>query len=77
MNLAKSSSSPFPIDAYPSLPTRALADKIVIDTGSLEESWRFERGTPAYCVPMTLTELKTVLDKTDRDRLPPGRVKLT
>ncbi|OKH87365.1 NADPH-dependent F420 reductase [Thalassospira sp. TSL5-1] len=47
-----------------------------LDTGSLEESWRFERGTPAYCVPMTLPELKTVLDKTDRDTLHPGGVKL-
>lgn len=38
----------------------------VLDAGTLAESWRFEEGTPAYCVAMTSSELKKTLDSTSR-----------
>ncbi|WP_307367537.1 NADPH-dependent F420 reductase [Brevundimonas sp. SORGH_AS_0993] len=37
-----------------------------LDAGALNEGWRFERGTPAYCTPFTLSELEAVLAKTRR-----------
>lgn len=47
-----------------------------LDAGGLDESWRFERGTPAYCVPMNRAELAKTLANTDRDTLHPGGVAL-
>lgn len=38
----------------------------VVDAGSLSEGWRFERGTPAYCVRMSKSELIDTLAKTKR-----------
>lgn len=37
-----------------------------VDVGPLSEGWRFERGTPAYCVRMTKVELETALAETTR-----------
>jgi Predicted dinucleotide-binding enzymes len=37
-----------------------------VDTGPLSEGWRFERGTPAYCVRMTAAELEGTLRMTRR-----------
>lgn len=38
----------------------------VVDAGSLSEGWRFERGTPAYCVRMSKSELIATLAATKR-----------
>lgn len=38
-----------------------------VDVGSLSEGWRFERGTPAYCVPLGKLELERILAATTRD----------
>lgn len=35
-----------------------------LDVGALAEGWRFERGTPAYCVRMTKEALLAALAKT-------------
>ncbi len=37
-----------------------------VDVGPLSEGWRFERGTPTYCIPMTAAELKNALAGTTR-----------
>ena len=37
-----------------------------LDVGPLSEGWRFERGTPAYCVPMSRRELAATLAQTTR-----------
>ena|SRR6218665_3179017 len=33
-----------------------------LDSGSLEESWRMQPGSPAYCTELTIEELKKALD---------------
>jgi len=38
-----------------------------VDVGSLSEGWRFERGAPAYCVPLSKLELEGILAATTRD----------
>lgn len=38
-----------------------------VDAGPLAEGWRFERGTPAYCVPLTKADLEKTLAATRRD----------
>ncbi len=38
----------------------------VVDAGALSEGWRFERGTPAYCVRMSKSELIATLATTAR-----------
>lgn len=38
-----------------------------VDVGPLSEGWRFERGTPAYCVPFNAVDLQAVLTSTTRD----------
>ncbi|MGE4339972.1 MAG: NADP oxidoreductase, partial [Pigmentiphaga sp.] len=38
----------------------------VVDGGSLDQSWRFERARPAYCIPYTKAELERVLEHTER-----------
>lgn len=38
-----------------------------VDAGPLFEGWRFERGTPAYCVRMTKMALETALAGTKRE----------
>jgi len=37
-----------------------------VDAGGLEQGWRFERGMPAYCVPMTKDELILSLESAVR-----------
>ncbi len=44
-----------------------------LDTGSLAESWRFERAKPAYCMPLDGDGLQRALDAATRDgELPHG-----
>ena len=51
----------------------AQLDFDVIDTGSLADSWRFERAKPAYCIPLNHTQLRTALAAAERDKeLPHG-----
>jgi predicted dinucleotide-binding enzyme len=42
----------------------------VLDTGSLADSWRFERDMPAYGARMTLEELRSKLDAAVRTAQP-------
>lgn len=58
----------------------AIAHKLVGDTGftalaagSLEDSWRQQPGTPAYCTELSLPELKLALDAADKARAPQNR----
>jgi predicted dinucleotide-binding enzyme len=44
-----------------------------VDTGSLDESWRFERAKPAYCIPLDKEGLKVALAAAQRQvELPHG-----
>lgn len=38
----------------------------VVDVGGLSEGWKFEEGTPVYCVPLASAELKELLNNTER-----------
>lgn len=38
-----------------------------VDAGALSEGWRFERDTPAYCVPLDRIDLEKTLATTSRD----------
>ncbi len=38
----------------------------VVDAGALSEGWRFEAGTPVYCVPRTVETLREGLQATVR-----------
>ncbi|WP_337024529.1 MULTISPECIES: NADPH-dependent F420 reductase [unclassified Pantoea] len=38
----------------------------VVDAGTLKDSWRFEAGTPVYCVPLDADSLKEQLVRTSR-----------
>lgn len=38
----------------------------VVDVGPLSEGWRFERGAPAYCVPLDKMKLEEALAATQR-----------
>ncbi|WP_367616109.1 NADPH-dependent F420 reductase [Pseudomonas marvdashtae] len=58
----------------------ALAQGLVEDTGftalaagSLEDSWRQQPGTPAYCTELTLPELKLALCAADKIKAPHNR----
>ncbi|OIN53563.1 NADPH-dependent F420 reductase [Pseudomonas costantinii] len=43
-----------------------------VDAGGLDESWRFERAKPAYCVPLDQAGLKAALAAAERTvELPP------
>lgn len=44
-----------------------------VDAGTLEESWRLQPGTPAYCTELTAEELKAALAAADRLRAPKNR----
>ncbi|WP_268893393.1 MULTISPECIES: NADPH-dependent F420 reductase [Pseudomonas fluorescens group] len=41
--------------------------------GSLQDSWRQQPGTPAYCTELTLPELKQALEAADKARAPLNR----
>lgn len=43
------------------------------DTGSLADSWRQQPAAPTYCTDLTLTEIKSVIDKAEKERLPKRR----
>ncbi|HEY0651907.1 MAG TPA: NAD(P)-binding domain-containing protein [Chryseosolibacter sp.] len=43
------------------------------DSGSLQDSWRQQPGSPAYCTDLTLDELKRSINKARRDLLPERR----
>jgi len=44
-----------------------------IDAGTLEESWRFERAMPSYCIALDASELVTALESAQRGvELPHG-----
>ncbi|MDT6921446.1 NAD(P)-binding domain-containing protein [Pseudomonas atacamensis] len=58
----------------------AVAQDLVEETGftalaagSLQESWRQQPGTPAYCTELTLPELKQALEAADKARAPLNR----
>ena len=44
-----------------------------IDAGSLDESWRQQPGSPAYCTDYDAADLRRALAKADRARLPEAR----
>jgi hypothetical protein len=39
----------------------------VVSTGSLADSWRFERAKPAYCIPLDRDALLSALSAAERD----------
>lgn len=39
-----------------------------VDAGSLEDSWRFERAKPAYCIPLNQVQLVTALKQAQREQ---------
>ncbi|PKB90392.1 NADP oxidoreductase [Ewingella americana] len=41
----------------------------VVDAGGLAEGWRFEAGTPVYCVPLNQEQLKAGLQATAANHL--------
>lgn len=41
-----------------------------IDAGPLDESWRQQPGSPAYCTELTAPELRAALDRAVKDRSP-------
>ncbi len=52
---------------------KALAIQLVdevgfdaVDAGNLDESWRFERAKPAYCIPLNREALKVALARAER-----------
>ncbi|MBF7025314.1 NAD(P)-binding domain-containing protein [Staphylococcus kloosii] len=47
-----------------------------VDTGNLENSWRQQPGTPAYCTELTEEELKLALEQADKDKAPKRRDKI-
>lgn len=47
-----------------------------VDSGSLEESWRQQPGTPAYCTELKKEELVEALEKADKEKAPSLRDKV-
>jgi 8-hydroxy-5-deazaflavin:NADPH oxidoreductase len=43
------------------------------DAGSLEDSWRQQPGSPAYCTDLTIQELSAALARAERANLPGNR----
>ncbi|WP_415913904.1 NADPH-dependent F420 reductase [Paraburkholderia sp. J76] len=51
----------------------AQLDFDAFDSGSLADSWRFERAKPAYCIPLNRMQLRAALAAAERDKeLPHG-----
>lgn len=46
---------------------------IALAAGNLEDSWRQQPGTPAYCTELTLPQLKLALAAADKQRAPQHR----
>ncbi|MNC76960.1 hypothetical protein D3C75_1287990 [compost metagenome] len=38
-----------------------------VDAGGLDDSWRFERAKPAYCIPFGVEGLKRALAQAERE----------
>jgi predicted dinucleotide-binding enzyme len=60
--------------------SRALALQLVedtgfagVDAGGLEESWRQEPGTPAWCTELSAIDLTSALKRAERTRVPKNR----
>lgn len=47
-----------------------------VDGGSLNDSWREQPGTPAYCTELTKEELTEALKKADKEKAPVQRDKV-
>jgi len=45
----------------------------VLDYGSLQDSWRQQPGSPAYCTDLTLPQLKKSIEKARKELLPGRR----
>jgi 8-hydroxy-5-deazaflavin:NADPH oxidoreductase len=43
------------------------------DAGPLQDSWRYQPGTPAYCPDPTIQQLPTLLQRADRNTAPKNR----
>ena len=43
------------------------------DYGTLEESWRQQPGSPAYCTDLNLSQLKKAIAKANKELLPGRR----
>lgn len=43
------------------------------DSGSLADSWRQQPGSPAYCTDLSLTEIQSLINTAERERLPARR----
>jgi len=59
-------------DAQGKAMVTALLDEFgfdVVDAGGLAEGWRFEAGTPVYCVPLNQGQLKAGLQATAANHL--------
>lgn len=59
-------------DAQGKAMVTALLDEFgfdVVDAGGLAEGWRFEAGTPVYCVPLNQEQLKAGLQATAANHL--------
>ena len=59
-------------DAQGKVIVTALLDEFgfdVVDAGGLAEGWRFEAGTPVYCVPLNKEQLKAGLQATAANHL--------
>ncbi|QMV53993.1 NADPH-dependent F420 reductase [Ewingella americana] len=59
-------------DAQGKAMVTALLDEFgfdVVDAGGLAEGWRFEAGTPVYCVPLNKEQLKAGLQATAANHL--------
>lgn len=53
-----------------------LVDQIgfdAVDAGSIEDSWRQQPGSPAYCTSLSASDLRLALDQADRPTLPERR----
>ncbi|MDA9433812.1 NADPH-dependent F420 reductase [Bradyrhizobium sp. CCBAU 51627] len=56
--------------------TAALVDATgfdALDAGDLDDSWRQQPGTPAYCTDLTVDELKFALRRANRPQAPANR----
>jgi predicted dinucleotide-binding enzyme len=53
-----------------------LVDQVgfdAVDAGSIEDSWRQQPGSPAYCTNLSASDLRKALEQADRPTLPERR----
>ena len=63
-------------DAKATATARQLVDQTgfdALDAGSLQDSWRQQPGTPAYCTELTIGDLKVAVEAATKDRAPGNR----